>query len=78
MDHSEFLKQVNDGYKDADHIEDYLNQFVLDREQRNFLHKNNLNVRHILTGKYPVDISMEVSGWMISVNKNIGGKLFRW
>ncbi len=78
MDHSEFLKEVEDGFKEDWQIADYLQQFVLEKDQRTFLHDNELGIMDILNGRYPHDEEMSIIGWMVSVNQSIGGKLFKW
>ena len=78
MDHSEFLQEVKDGFKEDWQIADYLQQFVLEKDQRTFLHDNKLGITDILNGRYPHDDEMSMIGWMVSVNKTIGGELFKW
>jgi len=78
MDHSEFLKEVEDGFKRDWQIADYLKQFVLENDQKKFLLEHELEITDILNGRYPHDEEMSMIGWMVTVNQSIGGELFKW
>ena len=78
MNHTEFLQEVEDGFKEDWQIADYLTRFVLEKDHKMFLRDNEIGITDLLKGRYPHDEEMSVIGWMVSVNNTIGGKLFKW
>ena len=76
--HTEFLQEVVDGFKEDWQIQDYLRDNVLNADHRKFLTENELSVVDILNGRYPYDEEMSMVGWMVSVNQSISGELFKW
>lgn len=74
--HTEFIEALERGTWDEGMIEEYLLRHVYTREQKKFLHDNDLTTIMIINGRSPGELREDVYDWMRSVNTTLGYKIF--
>jgi hypothetical protein len=75
-DNEEFLAYMDDGDFEEHVVEEYLMKRVLSKEQKDFLHQNDLTYTMIVNGRYDGTQEPDVYAWMKSVNVTLGWRLF--